>query len=169
MAPLVRRSWSPCGCTPVLWQRHRLHEKISIIGALCVTPARDAVHLYFRLHAANINATLIVQFLRQLDRQLSAPAILVWDRLPAHRARKVKDFVGEHPRLRTELLPPYAPELNPIEYFWGYLKFNPLANRACLDLDLLADTARTAARSVQNQHPLLQSFILHSPLSLRLT
>lgn len=168
MAPLVRRSWSPCGCTPVLRQRSRLHQKISIIGALCVTPQRDAVHLFFRLHAANINAALIVEFLRQLDRQLSAPAMLVWDRLPAHRARKVKDFIAEQPHLRTELLPPYAPELNPIEYFWGYLKFNPLANLACLDLDRLADSARHASRCVQRDHSLLRAFIQHSPLSLRL-
>lgn len=168
MAPLVRRSWSPCGCTPILRQRTRFHRKISIIGALCVTPERDAVQLFFRLHAANINAALVVQFLRQLDRQLAAPAILIWDRLQAHRACKVKDFIAEHPHLRTEFLPAYAPELNPIEYFWGYLKFNPLANLACLDLDRLADSTRNAARSVQRNHSLLYSFILHTPLSLRL-
>jgi len=95
MAPLVRRSWSPRGHTPVLKQRTRWY-------------------------------------------------------------------------LRTELLPPYAPELNPIEYLWGYLKFNPLANLPCMDLDFLADSARQATRSVQTDQDLLLSFIRHSPLSLRL-
>ena len=168
MAPLVRRSWSPRGHTPVLKQRTRWYRKISIIGALCVTPERDAVHLYFRLHAANINAVRIVAFLRQLDRQLAAPAMIIWDRLPAHRALKVKRFLADRPHLRTELLPPYAPELNPIEYLWGYLKFNPLANLPCMDLDFLADSARQATRSVQTDQDLLLSFIRHSPLSLRL-
>ncbi|MGH6884483.1 MAG: transposase [Geminicoccales bacterium] len=168
MAPLVRRSWSRRGHTPVLHQRTRLYRKISIIGALCVTPQRDGVHLYFRLHAANINALRMVHFLRQLDRQLAAPAMLVWDRLPAHRAVIVKSFLLTRPHLRAELLPPYAPELNPIEYFWGYLKHNPLANLACLDLDSLAESARRAARSLQSNQDLLRSFIRHSPLSLRL-
>lgn len=168
MAPLVRRSWSPRGHTPVLKQRTRLYRKISVIGALCITPQRDAVHLYFRLHAANINAVRIISFLRQLDRQLKAPAILIWDRLPAHRAVKVRSFLAGRPHLHTELLPPYAPELNPIEYLWGYLNFNPLANLACMDLEVLGDCARQAARSVQTDQDLLRSLIRHCSLSLRL-
>lgn len=71
MAPLVRRSWSPCGQTPVLHQRSRSHRKVSVIAALCVSPARDWVYLYFRLYPdANITAPLIVAFLRQLHSQL---------------------------------------------------------------------------------------------------
>ncbi|NOZ10206.1 MAG: hypothetical protein GXP09_04080 [Gammaproteobacteria bacterium] len=67
MAPLVRRSWSPCGQTPVLVQRTRSHKKVSVIAALCVAPRRDHMHLYFRLHPdTHINAVLIIAFLRQL-------------------------------------------------------------------------------------------------------
>ena len=78
MAPLVQRSWSPCGHTPVLHQRTRAHQKVSIIGALCVTPERDRVHLYFRLHAnTNINAVRVHDFIRQLYSQLNAPIILI--------------------------------------------------------------------------------------------
>ncbi len=63
---------------------------------------------------------------------------------------------------------PYAPELNPVEYAWSYLKMNPLANLAAPELDVLADSARRAARSVQRKPHLLRSFLAHSPLSLRL-
>ena len=67
-------------------------------------------------------------FLGQLDRQLGAPFAVVWDRLQAHRAIAARDFLAEHPHVRRVFLPPYAPELNPIEYLWGHLKTNPLAN-----------------------------------------
>lgn len=170
MAPLVRRSWSPCGQTPVLYQRTRSHKKVSVIAALCVAPTRDRMQLYFRLHPdANINAVLIIAFLRQLRQQLDPhPIVLVWDRLRAHRAKSVIAFLRDTRTIHPVLLPPYAPELNPIEYAWGYLKQNPLANYACFDTEELANTARHYARSLQRQQHLLRSFILHSPLSLRL-
>lgn len=152
----------------MLRQRTRSHQKISIIAALCVTPQRDAVHLYFRLHTVNINAALVIHFLRQLEQQLAGPVTFIWDRLQAHRARKVQSFLADHPHLHTVLLPPYAPELNPSEYVWGYLKLNPLANLACSDLIQLAGSARHAARSAQRNQILLRSFIQHSPLCLRL-
>jgi len=170
MAPLVRRSWSPCGQTPVLYQRTRSHKKVSVIAALCVTPARDRMHLYFRLHPdANINAGLIIAFLRQLRQQLDPhPIVVVWDRLRAHRAKSVMAYLRDTRTIHPVLLPPYAPELNPIEYAWGYLKNNPLANHACFNIEELADTARHYGRSLQRKQHLLRSFILHSPLSLRL-
>lgn len=170
MAPLVRRSWSPCGHTPVLYQRTRSHQKVSVIAALCVTPKRDRLHWYFRLHAnANINARVVVAFLRQLRRQLDPhPIVLIWDRLQAHRAKRVKTFLHHAQHIYPVFLPPYAPDLNPVEYAWGYLKHNPLANYACFDTEELANTARHYARSLQRQPRLLRSFIYHSPLSLRL-
>ena len=169
MAPLVRRGWAPHGETPIIRQRTRSHRKVSVIGALCVAPERDRVRLYFRPHRnANVNARRTVAFLGQLDRQLGAPFAVVWDRLQAHRAIAVRDFLAEHPHVRRVFLPPYAPELNPIEYLWGHLKTNPLANLAIPDVDELADVARSHARSLQHRSDLLKSFIRHSPLSLRL-
>lgn len=169
MAPLVRRSWHPRGVTPVLEQRTRAHQKVSAIAAVCIPPTRDRVQLYFRLHPnANLNAFGIRAFLQQLDRQLAAPWSLIWDRLQAHRARIVQAFLASQPHVRSSYLPPYAPELNPVEYLWGYLKTNPLANAPYFDLNTLANEARACSRSVQHQPAILRSFVLHSPLPLRL-
>lgn len=167
MAPLVRRSWAPRGHTPVLYQRTRSHKKVSVIAALCVSPAKDRVQLYFRLHPdANINAAYVVDFLKNLSRQLRRPVVLIWDRLQAHR--KANEFVRDSDSFYSFFLPPYAPELNPVENVWSYLKMNPMANKAPLDIDALAQTARHHGRSVQRKHNLLRSFLKHSPLPLRL-
>jgi transposase len=145
------------------------HQKVSIIAALCVAPERDRVHLYFRLHPnANVNAERVADFLHLLNRQLGAPVLLLWDRLNAHRARRVADVLASLPRLNTEHLPPYAPELNPVENVWSYLKRNPMANLALYDVTELAACARSHGRSVQRREHLLRSFIRHCPLSLRL-
>ena len=169
MAPLVRRSWHPRGQTPVLYQRTRAHKKVSAIAAICVAPGRDRIRLYFRLHPdININSDLVIEFLRHLIRQLDGPIVLVWDRLLAHRAKKVQAFIQESSDLHTHLLPPYAPELNPVENVWGYLKMNPLANRPFFDVDSIAQATRSHGRSIQRKQLLLRSFVKHSPLSLRL-
>ena len=105
--------------------------------------------------SSNINAERVVDFLGQLLAQVDAPMVLVWDRLNAHRAYLVQDFLTAHPQLATEFFPPYAPELNPIEYVWGYLKLNPLANLAFFDLEQLTTTARRHTRSLQRKPELL--------------
>jgi len=167
MAPLVRRSWNPRGQTPVLYQRTRAHKKVSAIAALCVTPDRNRVHLYFRLHPdVNIKAGLVIEFLRHLVRQLDGPIVVVWDRLLAHRAGKVQVFIKDTPGLHAHFFPPYAPELNPVENVWGYLKMNPLSNQPFFDIDSLAQVTRNHGRSLQRTQRLLHSFIKHSPLSL---
>jgi hypothetical protein len=169
MAPLARRSWSRRGQTPVLVQRTRSHQKVGVIAALCVSPRRDRVRLFFRLYPdTNIRATLLVAFLRELRRALKAPIVLVWDRLPAHRGKAVAAYLEDDRRLQCVLLPPYAPELNPVEYVFGHLKMNPLANLACAEVGTLAALARLHGRSLARREALLRSFLHHSPLSLRL-
>lgn len=169
MAPLVRRSWAPRGRTPVLLQRARSHQKVSAVAGLVVSATRDRVQLYFRLHPGrNIRAPEAVEFLRILHRHLQGPLIVIWDRLNVHRSKKVGALLKATPGLHAEYLPPYAPELNPVEYLWSFLKLHPLANLAFFRLDEVATTARTHARALQRNERLLRSFVDHSPLSLRL-
>ena len=170
MAPLVRRTWQPRGQTPVLVQRGRNLQKVSAIAALAVSPRRDAVRLYFRLHPqADIGSDQVISFLRSLNQQLREPCLLVWDRLNAHRAKRTTRFVARLHHLHTFFLPAYAPELNPVEYAWGHLKMNPLANQPTFKTLELAALARRHARALQRNPTLLRSFLRHSPLFLRLT
>lgn len=165
MAPLVRRSWAQRGNTPIFYQRTRFHQKVSIIAALCVDLSTDRIHLYFRLHPdENIKADSVIGFLRQLLRQLDGPVILIWDRLTAHRAQKVRHFIDKKPELQSFFLPAYAPELNPVENVWGYLKMNPLANYAPSDIESLTSRTRRHACSVQRKPQLLNAFLKRSPL-----
>jgi transposase len=169
LLPVVRRTWGRRGCTPVLWHRGRHRHKVSAIAALCVSPDRREVRLYFQLLVeANFDAAAILAFVQQVVRQLHAPLALVWDRSQTHRGLAVATFLDVVESLQFSF-PPYAPELNPVEYVWSYLKTKPLANLACPDVEVLATVGRHHARSLQRKPDLLRSFIRHSPLSLRLT
>jgi hypothetical protein len=167
MAPLLRRSWAPRGSAPVIRQRTANHQKVSAIAALSVYPARRRVGLWFRLHPGQeIRWPKALGFVRSLLRQLRGPLILIWDRLNAHRAAKRR--LDGLRRLAVEFLPPYAPELNPVENVWSHLKMNPLANLPIHELNELRATASRHGRSLQRRQRLLRSFVQHSPLSLRL-
>lgn len=121
-----------------------------MIAALTVSPKRRRVGLYFSLLPnKNVNGEEVTRFLRHLARHLKGNLLIVWDRLGCHRARVVKAFLRKHQRIHTEHFPPYAPELNPAEQLWGYLKMNPLANLAPQNTDELATITHDQARKVR--------------------
>jgi transposase len=48
------------------------------------------------------------------------------------------------------LLPPYSPELNPVERLWGYLKQNVLHNRLFDSLDEIEESLQTFLDDLQD-------------------
>lgn len=166
MGPLVRRSWAPRGQTPVLRQQGRHRINVSVIAALVVTP-RGRVRACFGLLAgASFDGAHVLAFLKQLGRTVRTPIELVWDRLNAHRSRPVRGWLERNAhRIRATLLPPYAPELNPVELIWGYAKTNCLANFAPHELDELIDQTYIATQTIASDPTLLASFLRHCALS----
>jgi hypothetical protein len=119
MAPLVRRTWAPVGQTPIVYQRTRSRERVSMIAALTLSPRRRKVGLYFCLLAnENVVTAVAVRFVRQLRRQLGRPIVVLWDRLNVHRCAWAT-LRRRSQSIHAELLPAYAPELNPVEAFWS--------------------------------------------------
>jgi hypothetical protein len=79
MGPLRRRSWAPRGHTPQLHQRGRSRSKVSVIGALVVSPRRRRVRGYFGvLPEANYDGEAVLAFLKQLRRALRVPITVIW-------------------------------------------------------------------------------------------
>ena len=64
---------------------------------------------------------------------------MIWDGAPIHRSRAVKEHLaqGAAHRIQLEQLPGYAPELNPDEGAWRYLKQVEPRNLVCADLGQL--------------------------------
>lgn len=164
MTPLVRRTWGLRGKTPVFFQAARSLKKISVIGALCLKPRRKP-SLYFRLHPnKNLNAPACIDFLRQLKANIRGNILVVWDRLSAHRTKKTRRFAKNSKRLSLHYFPPYAPELNPIEYTWGYSKMNSLCQFAPKNGDQLASRTKKTFHKLKHNSKILSSFFKQSPL-----
>ena len=103
----------------------------------------------------------VVEFLRHLLRHLPGPLLVIWDGAPIHRAQPVKDFLaqGAAARLQLEQLPGYAPELNPDEGIWHYLKYVELRNLCCADLAELQLELRLAVKRLRHKHHVLRGCI----------
>lgn len=76
-----------------------------------------------------------------------------------HRGDPIRELLRRFPRLQLESLPPYAPELNPIEQLWSHLKYSKLANFAPEDVWELDQVARKHLHSIKRTPNRLRSFI----------
>ena len=124
-------------------------------------------NFYFRLYRRTIRGAEVVDFLGHLLRHLPGKLLVVWDGLPAHRGRVVKEVLAaQRGRLVTERLPAYAPELNPVEYIWGYWKHHELPNFCPHDFQQLSYQARRALRRMRRRPALVRSFWHQAHLSL---
>jgi transposase len=127
--PLVRRSWAVRGNTPVIGGDGGHRKKVSVIGAVSVSPTARRLGLYFATRPDGFfTADAVVPFLRDLLKHLRGKVVVVWDRGPNHAGPLIRAFLQRNTRLTLERLPPYAPDLNPVEVVWSWLKYGQLAN-----------------------------------------
>lgn len=116
-------------------------------------------NFYFRLFPGAIRAPQVVEFLAHLLRHMQGKVLVIWDGLPVHRSRIVKEFVAsQQGRLQLERLPAYAPELNPVEYLWGYWKQHELPNLCPKNFGQLSQHARRALRRMRRRPALVTAF-----------
>ncbi len=108
LQPLNRRTWAPRGQRPEqrAWQRH---DRLSVIASLHVSPRRRLGH-YFRVHSHNVRTAEVMDYLRDLHRQLGRALIVVMDRLPAHRVASAA-CISKATWLSVEWLPWLRPRL----------------------------------------------------------
>jgi transposase len=79
--------------------------------------------VHFLTYEETMTAARFIAFLEKLLRETSRKVFLIADRLRAHEARAVEDWVAEHrDRIELYFLPRYAPELNADEYLNNDLK-----------------------------------------------
>jgi transposase len=150
--PCRARTWAPRGETPVLQYSFSWKQLSAIAG---VSFAR----FYFRLFAGAIRSPQIVQFLKALSEVIGKKLLIIWDRLQAHKSKLVRAFVEQtNGGIALEYLPAYAPELNPVECIWGYLKSHEIPNFCARDLTHLKHAARSRLRSMQRRTTLVAAF-----------
>jgi transposase len=162
LLPAVVRTYAPRGETPLLRAPLR-YDHLSAISA--ITPDGQ---LLMQVKEQAYTSIKVVQFLRHLLRHIPGKLLIVWDGASIHRGQLIKDFLAEGgaERIQLERLPSYAPELNPDEGIWWYLKRVELKNVVCHDLDELRYELRLATARLRHKRQVIQGCIRHAGLVL---
>jgi transposase len=163
LQPLVRRTWAPEGQTPVMYSWDR-HDRLSVIAALTLAPRRPRVGLYFDMYEKNVKSEEAEAFLRRVQRALGRNVIVVLDRWRVHR-KAAKALIGDG-RFWIEYLPPYAPDLNPVEHVWKHTKYDDLANYIPDDLVDLEMECADSINQARHCPGLLRSFFHAASLEM---
>lgn len=155
LLPAVQRTYAPIGQTPVL--RHPLsNDHLSVISG--ITP--DG-RLYMQVQEQAFRSAGVVHFLEHLLRHVPGKLLIIWDGSPIHRSQVIKDFLsnGAAKRIHLERLPAYAPDLNPDEGIWNYLKRVELKNICCRDLAQLRTALRQATERLRHKKRVIKACI----------
>jgi transposase len=140
-------TYAPRGQTPIL-RVPLTRDHLSAISA--ITPEGK---LYLMVHNGAFTGPTIVRFLRHVLHHIPGKLLIIWDGLPAHRSQAVKTFLaqGAAKRIHLERLPGYAPDLNPDEGIWRYLKYVEMKNLCCHTLDDLRYELRKATARLRHK------------------
>ena len=107
-----------------------------------------------------LNGMHVIEFLLHLGHTVGDRLLMIWDRSPIHRRAEVGEFLARVGRaIDLELLPPYAPDLNPVEWMCKHLKQVELRDSACLDLEMLHTELHLAFGRLRQKTYLVQSFV----------
>ena len=163
--PSIRRTWAPKGQTPVLIHAFNW-KKMSVAAALAYRWDGKRSRLFFQTKPDSYNEESLVAFLKDLKRELHAKkCILIWDGLPGHKSKKMKAYLAsQKERLFVEMLPGYAPDLNPVESLWGNVKAEELANLCADDLGEVAEAVQAGMARAGACKELADSFLEHAGL-----
>jgi transposase len=115
------------------------------------------------LYENNISQSEVICFLRDVLRQIRGHLIVLWDRIGTHDGEEINRFISQHPRLHVVALPAYAPELNPDELVWAYMK-DQMANSRPETMEELMDMLSCLARKAASSQTRLKGYILGSDL-----
>ena len=116
-------------------------------------------NFYFQMHSGTIRSAQVVEFLGHLRRHIKKKLLVIWDRSKTHRSRLVQQFITRQKgAIVLEYLPAYAPELNPVEYIWGYWKHHELPNFCPKSFGELSYHAIRALKRMRRRPKLITAF-----------
>jgi transposase len=160
LLPNTIKTYAPKGRTPVLrnWQSR---QHLSVMAA--ITPHGK---IYTLVRDEALNEWHTIELLSHLRHCVGRRLLVIVDRSPIHRSAKVKEFIAENDTIRLEMLPPYAPDLNPVEWMWRHFKQIELPNVTCMDLKELHREFDLALKRLRQKPYIVRSFFDDAELEI---
>jgi transposase len=160
LLPMVVKTYAPRGQTPVL-RAPLSRDHLSVISGIT---AHGWLHA--RVQNRPFRGIDAARFLRHLTTHISVRLLVIWDGSPIHRCQAIKAFLASPagPGVPLEQLPAYAPELNPDEGVWNYLKRVELKNVVCQHLGQLSYELGKAIKRLRQKPHIIRACIAQAGL-----
>jgi transposase len=129
--------WIPPENTDPVLYHAPTHKSVAVFGAVCPADGRLVTQPATTFNAETFQTFLgiLIRHARQ-DRKM----IVVADNARHHHAAVLQPWLCQHRcRLQLDFLPPYSPDLNPIERIWKLTRRLCTHNRYFPELDELVD------------------------------
>ena len=153
--PPLGRTYGLKGHTPVVASSGQ-RQSINVISAVNASGA-----FWAATYTGKLDAEGFVVFLRNFMKGRRTKVFLVVDGHPAHKARIVKEYVaGTQGRLELYFLPPYAPDLNPDEFVWNYMKTTGVSKKPLKKNESLRARIEEDLATIYRDAYLVASFFL---------
>ena len=130
------RIWAPTGSRPRVVKQQQF-EYAHLFGAVC--PAAGDTEAFISPY---VSKDIMRQHLMQISQKTKPGrhAVVVMDGAGWH----TDDIADDFENLTIMKLPPYSPELNPIEQVWSWIRQHHLANRCFQGYEDIVDACTTA-------------------------
>lgn len=151
---VLGRTWGEKGKTPEV----RTSGQRQSINAISAVNALGA--FWYEVYSGRFNATRFRdEFLKSFMRGRRRPVFLVVDGHPSHRAKMIAAYVKElKGRLELHFLPGYAPELNPDEFVWNYVKNEGVSKKPLKRNESLRRRVESDLAGIKRRPALVRSF-----------
>lgn len=161
LIPLMGRTWSPRGETPVIVHNFNW-KRLSAIGGITLQG-----RIYFRVHDGTIRKEQVIEYLKQLLRQITRHVVLLWDGSSPHRANVVAEFLEQNRvRITVFRLPPYYPKFNPVEFLWSHLKWSKMKGFCPRQLVELRKKLNTCVNGLRRRPDIVRSYFRASHIPI---
>lgn len=151
--PVLGRTYGLKGHTPVVTTSGQ-RQSLNVISAVNARGEFWAV-----TYTGKLNAESFVVFLQNFMSSQRGKIFLVVDGHPAHKANAVKSYIQSlKGRLELHFLPPYAPDLNPDEFVWSYMKNNGVSKKPLKKNESLQSRIDQDLNGIKGNRKLVQSF-----------
>lgn len=146
------KSYAPAGQTPLIRATGQR------FGCNMISAITNKGSLAFMVFEGKFHASVFIQFLGRLLKQVAAKICLIVDGHPVHKSKLVKAFVQRHAaRLQLVLLPGYCPELNPDELLNQDVKTNALGKSRPANKQAMIQAVRSHLHRRQKQPTLIKN------------
>ncbi len=153
-------------------------KRVSIAALIATRPGTTGrARLIYRTHLdrgsgkhrrKSFAETDYARLLDDAHQHLGGAIVLIWDNLPTHTSRKIRQLIAARPWLTVFQLPACAPELNPVEAVRSNLK-RSLANLTKQRIDQLVMLVKTRPKRMQYRPGLIDGFLAKTGLDLTLS